>query len=131
MNRVFRHLLLATALLAVSSFVAAQDYPTRPIRMVVPFAPGGGSDLSGRILADGLNQVLGQTIVVDNRAGAGSTIGADIVSKASPDGYTLLLGNISMAFNAALYQKLPFDTLRDFTSVISLGLQLLYQLLKR
>jgi len=117
MNRVFRHLLLATALLAVSSFVAAQDYPTRPIRMVVPFAPGGGSDISGRILADGLNQVLGQTIVVDNRAGAGSTIGADIVSKASPDGYTLLLGNISMAFNAALYKNLPYDTLRDFAPV--------------
>ena len=117
MNRVFRHLLLAAALFAVSSFVAAQDYPTRPIRMVVPFAPGGGSDISGRVLADGLHQALGQTIVVDNRAGAGSTIGADIVSKANPDGYTLLLGNISMAFNAALYKNLPYDTLRDFAPV--------------
>lgn len=117
MNRMFRHLLLAAALLAVSSFVTAQDYPTRPIRMVVPFAPGGGSDITGRILADGLRQALGQTIVVDNRAGAGSTIGADIVSKASPDGYTMLLGNISMAFNAALYKNLPYDTLRDFAPV--------------
>lgn len=117
MNRMFRHLLLAAALLAVSSFVTAQDYPTRPIRMVVPFAPGGGSDISGRILADGLRQALGQTIVVDNRAGAASTIGADIVSKASPDGYTMLLGNISMAFNAALYKNLPYDTLRDFAPV--------------
>ena len=117
MNRVFQHGLLAAALIAVSPFVAAQDYPVRPIRMVVPFAPGGGSDISGRILAEGLHQALGQNVVVDNRAGAGSTIGADIVSKASPDGYTLLLGNISMAFNAALYKKLPYDTLRDFTPV--------------
>ena len=117
MNRVFQHGLLAAALIAVSPFVAAQDYPVRPIRMVVPFAPGGGSYISGRILAEGLHQALGQNVVVDNRAGAGSTIGADIVSKASPDGYTLLLGNISMAFNAALYKKLPYDTLRDFTPV--------------
>jgi tripartite-type tricarboxylate transporter receptor subunit TctC len=114
---MFRLGLFAAALLAVSSFVTAQDYPTRPIRMVVPFAPGGGSDLSGRILADGLHEALGQTIVVDNRAGAGSTIGADIVSKANPDGYTMLLGNISMAFNAALYKQLPYDTLRDFAPV--------------
>lgn len=117
MNRALGQGLLAAALLAVSSFVIAQDYPTRPIRMVVPFAPGGGSDISGRILADGLRQALGQTIVVDNRAGAASTIGADIVSKASPDGYTMLLGNISMAFNAALYKNLPYDTLRDFAPV--------------
>lgn len=117
MNRTFGLGLLAAALIAVSSFVTAQDYPTRPIRMVVPFAPGGGSDITGRILADGLHQALGQTIVVDNRAGAGSTIGADIVSKANPDGYTMLLGNISMAFNAALYKNLPYDTLRDFAPV--------------
>lgn len=117
MNHTFGQGLLAAALLAVSSFVTAQDYPTRPIRMVVPFAPGGGSDISGRVLADGLHQALGQTIVVDNRAGAGSTIGADIVSKANPDGYTMLLGNISMAFNAALYKNLPYDTLRDFAPV--------------
>jgi tripartite-type tricarboxylate transporter receptor subunit TctC len=117
MSRMFRHGLFAAALLTVSSFVTAQDYPIRPIRMVVPFAPGGGSDISGRILADGLHEALGQTIVVDNRAGAGSTIGADIVSKANPDGYTMLLGNISMAFNAALYKQLPYDTLRDFAPV--------------
>lgn len=96
---------------------SAQSYPTKPIRMVVPFAPGGGSDISGRILAEGLQQFLGQTVVVDNRAGAGSTIGTDIVAKASPDGYTMLLGNISMAFNPALFKKLPYDGLRDFTPV--------------
>ena len=117
MNPALRRGLPAVALIAVSSIAAAQDYPTRPIRMVVPFAPGGGSDISGRILAEGLGPALGQTIVVDNRAGAGSTIGTDIAAKASPDGYTLLLGNISMAFNAALYQHLPYNTLRDLAPV--------------
>src|SRR5690606_33530484 len=89
----------------------------RPIRLVVPFAPGGGTDISARILAEALSQRLDQTIVVDNRPGAGSILGTEIVSKASPDGYTLLLGNISMAFNAALYKKLPFDALRDFAPI--------------
>lgn len=109
--------MLAAILLSLSSFGGAQSYPTKPIRLVVPFAPGGGSDISARILAEGLHQALGQPVVVDNRAGAGSTLGTDIVAKASPDGYTMLLGNISMAFNPALYRKLPYDTLRDFTPV--------------
>jgi tripartite-type tricarboxylate transporter receptor subunit TctC len=102
---------------SVSQFVHAQAYPTRPIRMVVPFAPGGGSDISGRILADGLGEALGQTIVVDNRPGAGSILGCDIVAKAAPDGYTTLLGNISMAFNTAIYKKLPYDAVRDFAPI--------------
>lgn len=96
---------------------AAQDYPNRPIRMVVPFAPGGGSDISGRVLADGLSEVMGTTIVVDNRPGAGSILGCDIVAKANPDGYTTLLGNISMAFNTAIYRKLPYDAIKDFTPI--------------
>lgn len=106
---------LAMAFLAVSTF--AQNYPTRPVRMIVPFAPGGGTDISARVLAQGLTQVLGQTVVVDNRPGAGSTLGTDLAAKSIPDGYTLLLGNISLAFNAALYRKLPYDTLRDLTPV--------------
>jgi tripartite-type tricarboxylate transporter receptor subunit TctC len=85
--------------------------------MIAPFAPGGGTDISARILAEGLSKVLGQTVVVDNRPGAGSTLGTDLASKATPDGYTLLLGNISMAFNAGLYRKLPYDTVRDFTAI--------------
>jgi tripartite-type tricarboxylate transporter receptor subunit TctC len=96
---------------------AADPYPQRPIRLVAPFPPGGGADISGRILADGLGPVLGQTVVVDNRAGAASILGTDIVSKSAPDGYTLLLGPISLAFNAALYRKLPYDALRDLTPV--------------
>ncbi|MEO8442718.1 MAG: tripartite tricarboxylate transporter substrate binding protein [Betaproteobacteria bacterium] len=117
MNRMLRYGPLAAASIAASSFAAAQDYPNHPIRMVVPFAPGGGSDISARILAEGQGQALGQTVVVDNRGGAGSTIGTDIVAKASPDGYTLLLGNISMAFNATLYKHLPYNALRDLAPI--------------
>jgi len=103
--------------LAFAGAAGAQDYPSRPIRMVVPFAPGGGSDISARVLADGLTEALGQTIVVDNRPGAGSILGCDIVAKANPDGYTTLLGNISMAFNTAIYRKLPYDAIKDFQPI--------------
>ena len=111
---------LFAAVVAVLAPVAgAQNaYPDRPIRMVVPFAPGGGSDISARVLAAGLGEALRQTIVVDNRPGAGSILGCDIVAKSTPDGYTTLLGNISMAFNTALYgKKLPYNVLRDFTPI--------------
>jgi tripartite-type tricarboxylate transporter receptor subunit TctC len=111
------HRLFIALLFAMASSVVAQDYPSRPVRMVVPFAPGGGTDISARILGEGLSQSLGQTVVIDNRPGAGSVLGCEIVAHAAPDGYTLLLGNISMAFNAALYKKLPYDTQRDFIPV--------------
>jgi tripartite-type tricarboxylate transporter receptor subunit TctC len=106
---------LAVSIAAPSAF--AQNYPTKPIRLVAPFAPGGGTDISARILAEALGKSFDQTVVVDNRPGAGSILGTDIVAKSIPDGYTLLLGNISMAFNAALYRKLPYDTLRDFIPI--------------
>ena len=113
-----RLLLLAGALLAALAPAAgAQDYPVRPIRLVAPFAPGGGTDISARLLAEPLGKALKETVVVDNRPGAGSVVGTEIVAKSNPDGYTLLLGNISMAFNAALYKKLPYDTLRDFAPI--------------
>ena len=111
------HAVAAVALAFVASSACAQNYPTRPVRMIAPFAPGGGTDISARILAEGLTKDLGQTVVVDNRPGAGSTLGTDLAAKASPDGYTLLLGNISMAFNAALYRKLPYDTMSDFAPI--------------
>ena len=117
MHRFIRTTLIAGVLALAPLYATAQNYPNRPVRMVVPFAPGGGSDISGRVLAEGLNRALGQPVVVDNRPGAGSTIGTDIVSKATPDGYTLLLGNISLAFNPALYKKLPYVSLRDLIPV--------------
>jgi tripartite-type tricarboxylate transporter receptor subunit TctC len=109
--------LLAAVLVTLALPSLAQSYPTRPVRMIAPFAPGGGTDISARVLAEGLSKVLSQTFVVDNRPGAGSTLGTDLASKATPDGYTLLLGNISMAFNAGLYRKLPYDTVRDFAGI--------------
>jgi tripartite-type tricarboxylate transporter receptor subunit TctC len=110
-------LVLCAAALLFAAAAAAQNYPMRPIRLVAPFAPGGGTDISARLLAEPLGKALNQTVVVDNRPGAGSIVGTEIVAKSNPDGYTLLLGNISMAFNAAIYKKLPYDTLRDFIPI--------------
>jgi len=115
--RHFAATLLAAFLAVLAVPATAQSYPTRPIRLVVPFAPGGGTDITARIVAEGLTHVLGKPVIVDNRPGSGSLVGTDIVSKAAPDGYTLLLSNISMAFNTALYKKLPYDTLRDFIPI--------------
>src|SRR5688572_18408940 len=104
---------LSAALLFVGAAAAvAQPYPTRPIRLIVPFAPGGGNDIVGRILAEALTPALGQTVIVENRAGAGGVLGVDIAAKATPDGYTMLMANIALAFNAALYKKLPHDVVR-------------------
>jgi tripartite-type tricarboxylate transporter receptor subunit TctC len=97
--------------------MAAEHYPERPIRLIAPYPPGGGVDLNARILADLLGPVLGQTILVDNRPGAGSRLGTELVSKAPPDGYTLGLSAIDMAIAAALYDNLPYDTLRDFVPI--------------
>ncbi len=96
---------------------AADRYPERPIRLVVPFAPGGGTDITARVLAESMSTALGETIVVDNRPGAGSIIGCDIVAKAIPDGYTLLLASISMTVNAAVYKRIPYDVERDLTAI--------------
>jgi tripartite-type tricarboxylate transporter receptor subunit TctC len=101
----------------------AQAYPARPIRFIVPFPPGGGNDIVGRIVAQRLNEALGVPVVVDNRGGAGGTIGTDILSKAPPDGHTLLINNISLAVNATLFEKLPYHTLKDLAPVSLLGRQ--------
>jgi tripartite-type tricarboxylate transporter receptor subunit TctC len=110
--------------LAYSGIAAAADnYPDRPIRAVVPFAPGGAVDIVARMTGQKLGEALGQTVVVDNRAGAGGTVGTDIVAKARPDGYTLLIGSMGVAVNAVLYPKLPYDTLRDLAPVTMLAEQ--------
>jgi tripartite-type tricarboxylate transporter receptor subunit TctC len=113
----YSRLVVCAAALLFAAPAGAQSYPTRPIRLVAPFAPGGGTDISARLLAEPLGKALKESVVVDNRPGAGSVVGTEIVAKSNPDGYTLLLGNISMAFNAALYKKLPYDTLRDFAPI--------------
>lgn len=95
----------------------AQTYPDRPVRLVVPYAPGGGVDILGRLIAQKLSERLGQPVVVDNRGGGAGTIGAGIVVKAPGDGYTLLLGAIEIGANPALQTRLPYDTLKDFQPV--------------
>jgi tripartite-type tricarboxylate transporter receptor subunit TctC len=102
---------------------AAQSYPIRPIRFIVPFPPGGGKDIVGRIVAQRLSESLGVSVVVDNRGGAGGTIGTDITAKAPPDGHTMLINNVSLAVNATLIEKLPYDTLKDLAPVSLLGRQ--------
>lgn len=108
--------MLLFALYAISA--AAQNYPNRTIRLIVPFSPGGGTDFFARVVAGKLTQALGQQVVVENRAGAGGIIGTDLVAKAAPDGYTLLMGHTgTLAINPALYAKIPYDPVRDFSPV--------------
>ncbi len=92
-------------------------YPTKPIRIVVASAPGGGTDFAARVVSAKLVELLGQSVVIDNRGGAGGTIGSDIVAKSVPDGYTLLMVFVNFAVHPALYQKLPFDSVKDFVPV--------------
>lgn len=114
---------LCTVVYVASAFAAGhsqaqQAYPTKPIRMIVPFPPGGTTDVVARLVAQKLTEAWGQQVVVDNRPGAGGIIGTEIVAKATPDGYTALLGSITThAVNPALYKKLNFDPVKDFTPV--------------
>jgi tripartite-type tricarboxylate transporter receptor subunit TctC len=101
-------------------FAAADSYPSKPIRLIIPFAPGGSNDIVGRLIADKLTERLGKQVIVDNRGGAGGVLGAEMVAKASPDGYTLLIASASYAFNPAL-DKSPFDPLKAFTPIARLG----------
>ena len=123
MNPVFAAIVsgLVWALAGVAAH--AQQYPSKPIRIIVPFAPGGANDVVARIVGVRLGDALGQPVVVDNRGGAGGTIGADMVAKAPPDGHTLLIASMGLAVNAVLYPKLPYDTLKDLAPVTLLGEQ--------
>ncbi len=118
---------LTAALAATAALLAtpalAQQYPARPLRVVVPFAPGGAVDIVARMVAQRIGEAFGQTVVVDNRPGAGGTLGTDIVAKARPDGYTLLIASMGVAVNAVLYPKLPYDTLKDLAPVTLLAEQ--------
>jgi tripartite-type tricarboxylate transporter receptor subunit TctC len=102
----------------MNAAVAQSAYPTKPIRIVAPFPPGGPSDVLARVIGKGLSDVLGQPVIVENRPGAGGNIGSDNVAKSPPDGYTLLLGNVGTnAINASLYRKMPYDAANDFAPV--------------
>lgn len=111
----------ASLLAAGLPMAAAQQFPTKPMRMVVPTPPSGSADIIGRLLAEHLQKRLGQTMVTENRPGAGQTIGTAYVAKADPDGHTLLLVTVSYTTNAAVYSKLPYDPLTDLTGVAMVG----------
>jgi tripartite-type tricarboxylate transporter receptor subunit TctC len=118
MLRIVRaSLLVALCALFAGSAAAAGSYPERPIRLIVPFAPGGGTDINARILQEPIGTALGQTIVIDNRPGAGSSLGSSIAAKAAPDGYTLLLGTISLTINPSVYKHLPFDAQKELIPI--------------
>ncbi len=114
------HAVLASLVVVLTAppLDAAERYPTRPIRLVVPYAPGGGSDIIARVLGQKLGAQLGQTIVVDTRPGAASMIGTEIVAKAPGDGYTLILADVPHAINVVTYAKPPYDAIKDFAPVI-------------
>src|SRR5262245_25208514 len=117
-------ILRAVAAVLVLMFVVpawAQQYPTRAIRLIVPFPPGGGTDTMARVISPKLSEYLGQQIVAENRGGAGANIGAEVAAKSSPDGYTLMLATITNAIGATLYTKLNYDLARDFATITQLA----------
>ncbi len=120
-----RHLLASAATLVVptgffpAGLFAQSAWPTKPVRIVVPFAPAGTTDILARALAPELGKAFGQTFIIDNKPGAGGNLGADAIAKSAPDGYNLLMGTVGThAINAALYPKMPFDPVRDFTPIV-------------
>jgi tripartite-type tricarboxylate transporter receptor subunit TctC len=118
--RIFKTIQFLSLALAVFS-VSAQEYPNRPVRVVIPFATGGSNDIVGRFISDQLSKRLGAPFVVDNRGGAGGTMGTDIVAKAKPDGYTLLLISTPHTANSTLYKKLAYNPVKDFVPIARLG----------
>jgi len=115
-NAAIRFCIFSVALL-IASMVWAQDYPTRPVRMVAPFAPGGATDVLARLVSQKLGERWGQTVIVDNRPGAGGNIGAELAARAAPDGYTLLVAGAPHAINVTLYGKLSYDLVKDLAAI--------------
>jgi tripartite-type tricarboxylate transporter receptor subunit TctC len=122
--KLFERSVVFMAIAAFASLAAAQNYPTKPVRVVIPWPTGGANDVVGRIVFQRLSEQLGQQFVIDNRGGASGTIGADHVAKGPADGYTLMVHSAAHVTNPHLFKKLPYDTLRDFTGVTPLAVQL-------
>jgi len=114
--------MFATALWAAVP-ATAQTYPTKPVRIIVGFAPGGGIDIAARMYAQRLTEALGQSFIVDNRPGAGGIIGSELLTKSPPDGYTLIMVSVTHSINASLYSKLPYDAVKNFAPVTPVALQ--------
>ena len=114
--------ILLPAMLVSCAFASAQNYPAKPIRVVVPAVPGGGTDILARLLSPKLTELFGQTVIVDNRGGAFTNIGTEIVARSAPDGYTVLIATTPHAINPSLFPKLPFDPINDFTMISQLAL---------
>ena len=121
MHRTWLQLAALIALAATASIATAQPYPTKPIRFLVPFGPGGVGDITARVVAQKMSASLGQQVIIDNRPGAGGIVASEIVAKAAPDGYTLLLLNNAHAVSMSLFKSLPYDTLRDFAPISSIA----------
>ena len=125
MTKIVRRFLSASlasaALMGNFAALAADDYPTRPIRLIIPFPPGGSNDIIGRLLGLQLGERLGRPVIIDNRAGAGGNLGIDIAAKSAPDGYTMLMVSAAFAFGPSMYQKLPFDPVKSFAPVAKIG----------
>src|SRR5437764_9504029 len=121
--RARRVALLCSMMLCAAFALQAlgQEFPTHPVRVIVPFSPGGAVDGPMRVIAQEMSKRLGQQVVVENRPGAGATIGSDMVAKSAPDGYTLLLASQTNAISASLYRSLPFDPVEDFTPISLIG----------
>src|SRR5688572_30767993 len=115
---------LAAALAIAAGPLAAQQYPVKPVRVVIPWPPGGSNDVVGRIVAQKLSETMGQQFIVDNRGGASGVIGSEFVAKSPPDGYTLMIHSATHVSNPHLYGKVPYDTLKDFAAVAPLSVQI-------
>ncbi len=113
----------AALLTAVALAAGAQTFPSKPVHVVISFTPGSSTDIVGRIVIQKLSEIWGQPVVPENRAGAGGSIGSAVVAKAAPDGYTLLINSNAHSVNPAIYAKLPYDTLKDFTEIAPLAVQ--------
>lgn len=116
-NYCSRASLVCLTLMTMGGLAQAQTYPAKAVRLIVPFPPGGGTDYTARLIGNKLSELWGQPVVIENRPGASTTIASDMIARAAPDGYTLIMGSVNHTINPSLYAKLPYDTIRDFAPV--------------